>query len=231
MRRPTPAGLLPWLIGATLLLATVGCSEPPAAMLLWFHPLQATEYPYHTYRVDIVDGIAILDIDGGELQALDVGTGRVLWSRAMDGKDTRRYLVSDGVVYLWEHVETGRSYPDEHSSIGHYSTTVLAMDAETGDVNWQYRPEPDRWSAGFFLSEGVLAVRSDPYFGLDAETGRLLWEAQVHHAYYWGANGIMYGREPFGQPQERGRQQYGVRAVDMKTGEICDYRRTQTLMM
>ena len=73
MRRPTPAGLLPWLIGATLLLATVGCSEPPAAMLLWFHPLQATEYPYHTYRVDIVDGIAILDIDGGELQALDVG--------------------------------------------------------------------------------------------------------------------------------------------------------------
>ena len=65
------------------------------------------DHPGYNYRVDIGDGIALVDIFGSELHALDLSTGRVLWSRPRIGERARRHHVSEGVVYVSEIVSTG----------------------------------------------------------------------------------------------------------------------------
>ena len=88
-----------------------------------------------------------------------------------------------------------------------YGTEVFALDARSGNEIWQYRPEPDRWPGRSFSSEGALVVQSEPYFALDAETGRLLWEAHVTGVTNYASDGVIYEDGPW------------VTALDMTTGK------------
>ena len=234
MRRLTPAGLILLLVGAVLLLAASGCSEPPAPTptptptltptptsvpaLLWEYPLRQVEYPHSSYPVFIDDGVAVVGIRGSELHALDARTGRVLWRRANERGQSWQYRVSEGVVYLSQSREVGQTKVDINTYTVNYSTEVFALDARSGNVIWQYRPEPDRWTDGFLLSEGALAVRSAPYFGLDAETGQLLWEVETEGVTNYASGGVVFVEERIERAQEP-RSEFGVSAIDMNTGE------------
>ena len=208
------------VIGAVLLLTALGCSDPRTPSLLWEYPLSQVEKenPRFSYSVFIDDGIAVVDIRGNELHALDAATGQVLWRRANERGQKWHYRVSEGAVYLSQSRKVGETKVDVNTYTFSYSTEVFALDARSGEVIWQYRPEPDRLTDGFLLSEGVLAVRSDPFLGLDAETGRLLWEARFEGVTNDASGGVMFVEERIERAQEP-RYEFGVSAVDMNTGE------------
>ena len=141
------------------------------------------EYPGSSYLVSIDNGVVVVGIRGSELHALDAKTGQVLWRRANESGQEWHYRLSDGVVYLSQSRELDQILTKDVNGYSVrspvYGTEVFALDARSGNEIWQYRPEPDRWPGRSFFSEGTLVVQSEPYFALDAETGRLLWEAHV----------------------------------------------------
>jgi alcohol dehydrogenase (cytochrome c) len=99
------------------------------------------------------------------------------WSWAMEeGAQEATPLVYDGVMYL----------PNPHG-------IIQALDAATGDLIWEYRPDPARIRAA--QAAGVIggvqrniAIYGDKVFGttgdahivaLDARTGKMVWETAV----------------------------------------------------
>jgi len=102
---------------------------------------------------------------------------QLAWSWAMEdtGAQESTPLVHDGIMYL----------PNPHG-------IIQALDAATGDLIWEYRPDPAR-SAGARLAEGNgvqrnIAIFGDKIFGttndahiiaLDARTGKLAWDTTV----------------------------------------------------
>ena len=211
MRQPTRSGLTISFVGTFLLLIASGCSEPPVPALLWEYPLRQVEYPGSSYLVSIDNGVVVVGIRGSELHALDAKTGQVLWRRANESGQEWHYRLSDGVVYLSQSRELDQILTKDvngytvRSPV--YGTEVFALDARSGNEIWQYRPEPNRWPGRSFFSEGTLVVQSEPYFALDAETGRLLWEAHVTGVTNYASDGVIYEDGP------------GVTALDMTTGK------------
>ena len=101
---------------------------------------------------------------------------RMVWSRAMtSGSQQATPLVHDGVMYL----------PNPND-------TTQAIDAATGDLQWEFRrPAPDdiaSYVGGMESTNRNLAIygnliidtSADDYiYALDATTGRVAWETQI----------------------------------------------------
>ena len=123
-------------------------------------------------RTDNAWGYSPLDqINKGNVQRLQLA-----WSWAMEntGAQEATPLVHDGVMYL----------PNPRG-------VIQALDASTGDLLWEYRPEGAKRSGGSGDGNGVqrnIAIFGDKIFGttydahiiaLDARTGKVAWDTAV----------------------------------------------------
>src|SRR5207247_5643259 len=90
------------------------------------------------------------------------------------GANESTSLVYDGIMYL----------PNPRG-------VIQALDAATGDLIWQYRPQAPSVEAGSDASRGIqrnVAIYGDKIFGttgdahliaVDARTGKLVWDTKV----------------------------------------------------
>ena len=119
-------------------------------------------------------------------------------------------IVVDGVMY----VTTGAQH-------------VLAIEAETGDVKWRYRPEayegPLGANRGVVVADGkvISARRDNVLIALDQETGHLVWETRLtlQRAAYTSAapvyhDGVVFIGTAGGDGGGRGQ----IGAYDINTG-------------
>ena len=110
-----------------------------------------------------------------QITTANVGQLQLVWAWAMDdtGPQEAAPLIHNGVMYL----------PNP-------GAVVQALDAATGDLLWEYRPEPVGDGSGAF-GRGVqknIAIFGDRIFGaspaatifaLDARSGKLIWETKT----------------------------------------------------
>ena len=119
-------------------------------------------------RTDDAWGYSPLD----EIDRDNVGQLQLAWSWAMDetGAQEATPLVYDGIMYL----------PNP-------SDVIQALDAATGDLIWEYRPEVEGGRRGIGAQKNI-AIYGDKIFGathqahivaLDARTGRVVWDTQT----------------------------------------------------
>ncbi|MCH7892216.1 MAG: PQQ-binding-like beta-propeller repeat protein [Gemmatimonadetes bacterium] len=121
-------------------------------------------------RTDDAWGYSPLD----EINRDNVGQLQLVWSWAMDesGAQEATPLVYDGIMYL----------PNPRD-------VIQALDAATGDLIWEYRPErdPDARRGGIGAQKNI-AIYDDKIFGtthqahivaLDARTGEVVWDTQT----------------------------------------------------
>ena len=121
-------------------------------------------------RTDEAWGYSPLD----QIDRDNVGQLQLVWSWAMDdsGAQEATPLVYDGIMYL----------PNPHD-------VIQALDAATGDLIWEYRPEidPDAPRRGGGAQKNI-AIYDDKIFGtthqahivaLDARTGQVVWDTQT----------------------------------------------------
>jgi hypothetical protein len=114
--------------------------------------------PAPLLRAEVVveGGIAYLQVAPGEIQAVDVATGRVQWRLPIA---TDRVpcggapVVRDGTVYLKTNLPV--MAPDRRLSTYH----VMALDARTGEERWRYRPAAPYVHSGVCV--GQLVVTAD----------------------------------------------------------------------
>src|SRR5258708_22658404 len=111
-----------------------------------------------------------------QINRQNVNQLQLAWSWAMDdtGANEATPLVYDGIMYL----------PNPRG-------VIQALDAATGDLIWQYRPQAPSVEAGSDASRGIqrnVAIYGDKIFGttgdahliaLDAQTGKLVWDTKV----------------------------------------------------
>jgi len=124
-------------------------------------------------RTDNAWGYSPLD----QINRQNVSRLQLVWSWAMDntGAQEATPLVHDGVMYL----------PNPRG-------VIQALDAATGDLLWEYRPESGKGlTGGSGDGNGVqrnIAIFGDKIFGttndahviaLDARTGKLAWDTRV----------------------------------------------------
>ena len=120
-------------------------------------------------RTDNAWGYSPLD----EIDRDNVGQLQLAWSWAMDesGAQEATPLVYDGIMYL----------PNPRD-------VIQALDAATGDLIWEYRPEVDPAVAGGIGAQKNIAIYGDKIFGtthgahivsLDARTGQVVWDTET----------------------------------------------------
>jgi alcohol dehydrogenase (cytochrome c) len=124
-------------------------------------------------RTDNAWGYSPLD----QINRQNVPRLQLAWSWAMDntGAQEATPLVHDGVMYL----------PNPRG-------VIQALDAATGDLLWEYRPESGRTSTGAsgdgngvqrniaIFGEKIFGTTNDAHIiALDARTGKLAWDTRV----------------------------------------------------
>ena len=134
----------------------------------------------------ISDGNAYRVTGNGPLYSMDLSTGRKNWYYLPDqpeGRASGTPVLSDGNVYILVYDEVAEVHLSVH-----------ALDAETGNLKWQYNPGEELYYAT--ASNGSIYVSSNTKLvSLDALTGSQNWQA----SYGWtcgpltAADGVLYG--------------------------------------
>ena len=156
-------------------------------------------------RTDDAWGYSPLD----EINRDNVGQLQLVWSWAMDesGAQEATPLVYDGIMYL----------PNPQD-------VIQALDAATGDLLWEYRPErdPDARRGGIGAQKNI-AIYGDKIFGtthqahiiaLDARTGEVVWDTQTADP----SLGYRYSAGPI---VARGTVIAGITGCDRYKEDIC----------
>ena len=180
------------LLRIVLLMGLVaGCSssedathalEDATPTLLWEFPvagINAVQYDGRTAFVAMLnDGIP-------EINALQVETGKVLWSRLFEPYPNRmslhgRLLAADGIVYFHHiHKEDGRA-------------TYLALDGKTGDTIWTFQLEGSGRFPRWEIVDDVLYLHAWDHYAIDPRTGELLWHLEHENIPLSVSDGIMH---------------------------------------
>ena len=155
-------------------------------------------------RTDNAWGYSPLD----EINRENVGQLQLAWSWAMDesGAQEATPLVYDGIMYL----------PNPRD-------VIQALDAATGDLIWEYRPEIDPDGAGGLGPQKSIAIYGDKIFGatlgahivaLDARTGQVVWDTET-------ADRSLGYRYTAGPIVVRGTVIAGITGCDRYKEDVC----------
>jgi outer membrane protein assembly factor BamB len=170
----------------------------------------------------IVLGDGRLFAAGSELYAVDPATGSVLWHRDF-GEVHNGLLYEDGILYAGgAAVVGGGGTGPQPLGEGH----VRAVDAETGDLIWEYfvpnHPQ-EPWLGGVMargaLTQELLLVagRNGFVYGLEKDTGELRWAHEAprpvgstHNGVALAGDVVVVGLSGSGE----------ARGIDPETGEL-----------
>ncbi len=109
----------------------------------------------------------------GGVVALDVHTGRTIWTAAIGASESSP-LVVGGIVY-----------------VGSWNDKVYALDASNGHVRWTYTTGGKVKGAAAYIAGTVYIGSYDGHlYALNARTGRLRWRASVENRL--GGSGTFY---------------------------------------
>lgn len=128
----------------------------------------------------IVDGTVFVGSQSGELVALELATGKILWKyRTKEGIGESSPAVSNGVVY-----------------IGDLAGMVHAVGVRDGKAVWTFMTSSEIKSSPVVVAGKVLFGSYDGHlYALSANTGALLWKLKTNgpvHSTAGVANGIAY---------------------------------------
>jgi outer membrane protein assembly factor BamB len=107
----------------------------------------------------------LVNVSGQQLMALDARTGQRLWRRSFSTRSIHRSEI-EGFHPL---------IPFENHVLAVTASGLASLDAETGNVAWLNEAES---ISGFWLGirEGMAIVAGDWLWGIDARTGKVLWQ-------------------------------------------------------
>lgn len=145
----------------------------------------------------VVDGVAYAGADDGTLYAVDVASGKPLWTAATKDAILSSPAVADGVVY-----------------VGSNDDAVYAFDAASGKQLWSFATGADVVSSPA-VAGGIVLVGSldGKLYALDAKSGTLLWDDPI-------------GAPIFSSPAIDGGVGYAgadnnrIRAYELATGHV-----------
>lgn len=117
--------------------------------------------------------------ESGKLFAFDVRTGEELWRNEAPNWIHSEMIHHDGTVY----VGFGNRYPRDNDIRGTGENGVLALDAETGEIEWKHNTEGEVMPTPTYRDGSVYATTGDHgLYKLDSATGELEHREDLGHA-------------------------------------------------
>ncbi|MDQ2908914.1 MAG: PQQ-binding-like beta-propeller repeat protein [Candidatus Eremiobacteraeota bacterium] len=132
----------------------------------------------------VVDGVTYLSDNSGNLNALDVQTGKTLWHTRFSNSLMAAPIEANGTVYVGEGNEDSTTYvPRQRVQVGLTNNGLIAVDAKTGRMRWRFKLRGTGMPSSALI-DGML-VHHDGYgdiVALDAASGALRWRRDVRSA-------------------------------------------------
>jgi outer membrane protein assembly factor BamB len=167
------------------------------------------------------------DDDTAAVRALDLSTGREIWTRAWpSGGKVPFFAASNG-----DWVRSTPAYDGETLFVGDMKELLVALDGTTGEVRWQV-DLPRRFGAdvpdfGFASSplvdgEFVYVQAANSLVKLNKNTGETVWRS-LEHSGSMGAGGAFSSpvvAEIHGKRQLVVLTRHELSGVDLETGEV-----------
>lgn len=183
-----PYGIVMDDIGHIFLASTDGIRMfDSAGKLLWQHPLSTSRIPC------LADGTLYVTDNEGNLLALKMQTGGILWSRkfaALLGNDISGIGVSDGVVVA----------ESQNPQKGGVVSYVAGLDASDGGILWEHQVDAElRNFMPMFTDYGTVVFQdiSGAIYHLHVASGSRIWKVgnddnSTHSMTTYGNNDIVY---------------------------------------
>ncbi|MBC5804357.1 MAG: PQQ-binding-like beta-propeller repeat protein [Candidatus Eremiobacteraeota bacterium] len=189
---------LGFFLTAVLTLAAVAATLPPAMPVAWetmrlVPSLNAAvadaRTPHWTFASGgayssspvVVGGVTYLSDNNGNLNALDVATGKPLWHAKFANSLMSAPITANGLVYVGEGNEDSTTYvPRSRVQVGLHDNALIAVDAKSGRMRWRFALRGTGMPTSA-LVDGKL-IHHDGYgdiVALDATTGALRWRRDV----------------------------------------------------
>lgn len=157
----------------------------------WSLPLQGgASFGAHWSSPTIANGVIYSQDSDSDVQAIDLGSGRVLWEKEYGATA----LQGNGVVIAHDRV------------YGATPTTVFALDRATGQERWRQtlpRSSLEGISMAPGYSDGLVYVSTIPaeltggavgvLWALDADTGEKVWSFETVSKGLWGNPSVNFG--------------------------------------
>lgn len=178
---------------------------------------------YVSSALALADGVLYFGTWGARIYALEAETGDVRWERAVGHRfGASSPTVVDGTVYVGT-IGDGPLTVETGTDVDVEGPALLAVDAATGDIEWQRRGFDERANikSSPAVADGIayLGVENTLY-ALDAETGEDRWRRRLPthpDSSPTVANGLVYYAAPIdsflGPPT-------AVWALDARTGRV-----------
>ena len=116
--------------------------------------------------------------DSGDLQAFDLSTGEQLWHAQAPNWVHSEMIYHDGRVY----VGFGNRFFQENGLRGTGQSGVLCLDAETGEVVWQYDTPGEVMPTPAVVNDSLYVVTGDRHlYELDPKTGEERSTTEIGH--------------------------------------------------
>jgi outer membrane protein assembly factor BamB len=159
----------------------------------------------------VVYGVAYVPDWGGKLWAVDIETGKALWSHDIDNYTGTTGSVSRTSPAYWNGdliIGTGNVMSDELTG-----AFEIGLNARTGAMLWRTRTDASEAA----IMTGSPTVDNGLWTALDAATGRILWQTTdpqgaeyITDGFVSSANGVVYAGSSGGN----------FYAMDARTGQI-----------
>src|SRR5699024_810525 len=109
--------------------------------------------------------------DTGELFAFDVTTGEELWKNKAPNWVHSEMIYQNGLVY----VGYGNRFFQENGVRGTGDNGILALDAETGDIEWSFETEGEVMPTPAYYKDHIYITTGDRnLYKLNASDGKLV---------------------------------------------------------
>lgn len=130
------------------------------------------------------EGIIFVNTLEGDVLALDAGNGRTVWSTSTDESfEDRKARLTEGELdrlYSGVFLISSPALASGLVYVANYEGDVLALDQQTGDVDWQYNvKEPVHASLAIERGRVFVATSSGVVVALEAATGDVVWKQAI----------------------------------------------------
>lgn len=147
----------------------------------------------------IANGILYIGCNDRNVYALDVNSGKTLWSFNTGDVIESSPTVVNGIVYIGSGVgqlfalnastgslvwRSANLYPIQGSPIvangmvyfASNAQYLFALDASTGSMKWSYKLDNTVYSSPLYFSGAIFIGSSQNFYAIDASTGNLIWQ-------------------------------------------------------
>ena len=138
---------------------------------------------YATSSLALVDGTLYIGTWGREFYAVDAATGDLRWRREVGHRfGNSSPAVVDGTVYVGTVGDGPLVVGGPEDEEQFEACAFLALDAETGDLEWDYREfdERENIDSSPAVDDGTVYFGGETsLYALDAETGEEVWTRDI----------------------------------------------------